>query len=463
MVGDVLALEPVPAGHALFHDAADVRHGNRRAVNLRLGDERDRGFVESERRVASRLRRFVAPRAPQRAPYFPLPRARLFVREHVGQRTHGHDVRRASQRGKTRVAYFGPGGRRAFERGSAAGVRAIFKRADASRGAVAAPRPRVRLLQRLQTHAQSVVGGVRDLGVGVQVVQRVVLRDLGRERLRLRRGGGGAEPGGPTRRVFAPGIRGRDRVGARAGGRRLARGERDRPSAAKAGRARDRAAVERRGPGGARVKGAGERGVSVSAQGETRRNRAWGDVGRHVAADSRARGRFPRGCEKHREKRASGPHAASHERTRRAVLSWQARRASDSRGRSNERARKHGKSYTVIDFFFFFGTFGRHKVTDLSVRRSRRTRIVSCRANMRRHVRRHTRRASTQHGKRASTLIRVYRYTTKFAAARRNARVTASSSLPPRTPPSARRRAYRRASPRRAGRTIARTARRVSR
>ena len=304
-------------------------------------------------------------------------------------------MRRASQRGKTRVAYFGPGGRRAFERGSAAGVRAIFKRADASRGAVAAPRPRVRLLQRLQTHAQSVVGGVRDLGVGVQVVQRVVLRDLGRERLRLRRGGGGAEPGGPTRRVFAPGIRGRDRVGARAGGRRLARGERDRPSAAKAGRARDRAAVERRGPGGARVKGAGERGVSVSAQGETRRNRAWGDVGRHVAADSRARGRFPRGCEKHREKRASGPHAASHERTRRAVLSWQARRASDSRGRSNERARKHGKSYTVIDFFFFFGTFGRHKVTDLSVRRSRRTRIVSCRANMRRHVRRHTRRAST--------------------------------------------------------------------
>ena len=232
-------------------------------------------------------------------------------------------MRRASQkkRGKTRG-----------EIGSRGRVRRVGRRgdADASRGAVASPRARVRLLQRLQAHAQSVVGGVRYLGVGVQVVQRVVLRDLHRERLCLRDGGAGVERGGPTSRVFAPRIRGCDRLGARAGGLRLARGERDRPGVAKGGRARHRAAVERRTGGGARAKGAGQRGVSVSAQGETRRNRASGDVGRHVAADGRARGWFPRRCEERREKRASGPRAASHERTRRAVLSWQARRASDS-------------------------------------------------------------------------------------------------------------------------------------
>ena len=52
---------------------------------------------------------------------------------------------------------------------------------------------------------------------------------------------------------------------------------------------------------------------------------------------------------------------------------------------------KSGDFFFLAHFFFFFGTFGRMKVTDLSVRRSRRTRIVSCRANMRRHMRRHIR------------------------------------------------------------------------
>ena len=122
LVGDVLALEPVPAGHALFHDAADVRHGNRRAVNLRISATNAIAVSSKAAERVAKAPKKTPPSPPQRAPAppsarltFPLPRARRFVREHVGQRAHGHDVRRASQRGKTRRAF----ARRAEELSSA--------------------------------------------------------------------------------------------------------------------------------------------------------------------------------------------------------------------------------------------------------------------------------------------------------------------------------------------------------